>query len=150
MTPPLTGTHGIAGLISALVPPIPPVATPMPPATPSIIPPRWGCPVVTTLMSMWRMTTVTPGVLVTAVSAVTTLGVLMPAVISAAGTTGRINHRAARVTLGLVTTLLILVALVTTSGVMNDWRGLLMNHRRLKYNLEIKVEFSYFWKGCYK
>ena len=81
------------------------------------------------------VTTVTTRILITTVSAVTALVLLssVPYLATSGRLARRIDHRAARVTLGLITTTLVTTLMATTSGMMNNWRSLLMDHRWLKF-----------------
>ena len=79
------------------------------------------------------VTTVTPRIVITTVSAVTALVLLssVPNLVPSGRLARRINHRAARVTLGLITTTLVTTLMATTSWMMNNWRSLLVDHRWL-------------------
>jgi len=136
MTSPLARTHRVACLISTMISVASMRATVPTSAASTVIASRW-C-MVSLMTWMRRMTTplvcvttVTTRILITTVSAVTALVLLssVPNLVPSGRLARRINHRAARVTLGLITTTLVTTLMATTSWMMNNWRSLLVDHR---------------------
>ena len=98
------------------------------------------------------VTTVTTRILITTVTAVTALVLLasVPNLVPSGRLARRINHRAARVTLGLITTTLVTTLMATTSWMMNNWWSLLVDHRWLFQAMGMTqnemTRSSIFWK----